>query len=280
MTVAATRTDRDKHRQSAARAVAAARGRRNDRTWIIVGIVAVIVVAGAVIGGVIFQKNRSTPSAQDAIPAQTVAGSTKYPATIDRANATVLVGKPTAKVAIDAYEDFLCPICGEFEAANFTGVEQQLEAGTVKVRYHMLNLLDSRSTPPGYSMLAANTALAVATVAPEKFIDFHYSLYQKQPQEEGVGWTQSQLTSLANRLGVTGSVFDGLVANKTYDGQIQAEPDQRREQPVTVGNGLGWQQRLWYSDDRRQRCSGELAGHYLADRLGPFGLSTEMTPAR
>lgn len=266
MTVAATRTDRDKHRQSAARAVAAARGRRNDRTWIIVGIVAVIVVAGAVIGGVIFQKNRSTPSAQDAIPAQTVAGSTKYPATIERANATVLVGKPTARVVIDAYEDFLCPICGEFEAANFTGVEQQLEAGTVKVRYHMLNLLDSRSAPPGYSMLAANTALAVATVAPEKFIDFHYSLYQKQPQEEGVGWTQSQLTSLANRLGVTGSVFDGLVANKTYDGQIQANLTSAENNqslwetgsdgskgfgtPTIVANGapVNWQVTTWLTD--------------------------------
>lgn len=219
----AARSDsQQKRRQSAVRAVAAARGHRQDRVWIIVGVIAVVVIAGAVIGGVLFAQHRSTSTAQDAIPARTVAGSTTYPTTLDRADATVLVGQPGAKVTIDAYEDFLCPICGEFEAANFDAVEQQLEAGTIKVRYHMVNLLDDRSNPPGYSMLAANTALAVAMVAPEKFIDFHYSLYQKQPQEEGAGWTQAQLTSLANRLGVSGSQFDDLVNSKTYDKQIQA----------------------------------------------------------
>ncbi|HEX5406918.1 MAG TPA: thioredoxin domain-containing protein [Pseudonocardiaceae bacterium] len=140
---------------------------------------------------------------------------------MDAANATVLAGRSTAKVTIDAYEDFLCPICGQFEAANFTSVEQQLEAGTIKVRYHMINLLDNSSNPPGYSLMSANTALAVATVAPDKFIDYHFSLYHKQPQEDGAGWTQAQLSNLANRLGVRGSPFDSLVTAKTYEKQIQ-----------------------------------------------------------
>jgi protein-disulfide isomerase len=74
-------------------------------------------------------------------------------------------------------------------------------------------------------MLSANTALAVATVAPDKFIDYHYSLYKDQPQEDGPGWTQAQLTSLANRLGVSGSEFDGLVNGKTYNQQIQTNMD-------------------------------------------------------
>ena len=239
---------RNKQRQSAAaaaRAVAAARGTGRDMTKIIIGAVVLVVVAAAVVVGVVLQQHNSAAAAKTVIPSLTVPGSTKYPTTVDKVNATVLVGQPTAKVTIDAYEDFLCPVCGSFEAANFTSVEQQLEAGTVKVRYHMINLLDNSSNPPGYSLMSANTALAVATVAPNKFMDYHYSLYQKQPQENGTGWTQAQLTSLANRLGVSGSQFDSLVNNKTYEQQIQTNL-------TTAGNN----QTLWQTDQNGKKGFG------------------------
>lgn len=218
---------RQKQRKSAAaaKAVAAARGGRHDVPKIIVGVVVVVVIAAAVIGGVLFEQHKANVASRAVIPARTVAGSAHYPVSIDRSDATVLVGKPTAKVAVDAYEDFECPICREFESQYFTSMEQQLEAGTLQVRYHMLNLLDQRSVPAGYSSLSANMALAVATVAPDKFMDFHYSLYQKQPEENGPGWTREQLLSLANRLGVRGARFDRLVNDKTYYRQIQTNLD-------------------------------------------------------
>lgn len=210
---------------AAARAVSQARGSGRDMTKIIISAVVVVLIAAAVAGGVLYEQHKAAVAAQTVIPALTVPGSGKYTATIDRVNATVLVGQPTAKVTVDAYEDFLCPVCGSFEATNFKSIEQQLEAGTVKVRYHMINLLDNHSNPPGYSLMSANIALAVATVAPDKFMDYHYSLYQKQPEENGTGWAQAQLTSLANRLGVSGAEFDGLVNNKTYEKQIQTNLD-------------------------------------------------------
>jgi protein-disulfide isomerase len=241
------RNRRQKQRQSqaAARSVAAARSGGRDLTKVIIAVVVIVVLAGAVTAAVLYQQHQKTVAAQTVIPAQTVQGSTKYPTSIDKVNATVLVGQPTAKVTIDAYEDFMCPICGDFEKANFTNIEQQLAAGTIKVRYHMINLLDNSSNPAGYSRMSANTALAVATVAPDKFIDYHYSLYQKQPQENGTGWTQAQLNSLATRLGVSGTEFDSLVNNKTYDNQIQtnlnnAEKDQSLFQTASDGSkGFG-----------------------------------------
>jgi protein-disulfide isomerase len=260
---------RQKQRQSASavRAVSAARGRNTGMFKIVVPLVVVVVIAAAVVGGLLYEKHKSDAAAQTVIPALTVPGSTGYPTTLDKANATVLVGKPTAKITVDAYEDFLCPICQEFESANFTDIEKQLQAGTVKVRYHMINLLDSHSVPAGYSMLAANTALAVATAAPDKFMDFHYSLYQKQPAENGPGWTQAQLTSLADRLGVSGGAFQSVVDNKTYDNQIntnlnaasnnqslfQTNSDGSRGfgTPTIVANGkvVNWQATpTWLSD--------------------------------
>lgn len=230
--------------KQAARAVASARGGRRD-TKMIVGVVIVVVLAAAVIGGVLYQRHRSSVAAQSVIPALTVPGSPNYPASVDKATATVLVGRPGTKVTIDAYEDFLCPVCGQFEAANFPAIEQQLEAGKIQVRYHLLNLLDDRSNPPGYSMMAANTALAVATVAPGKFLDYHYSLYQKQPEENGPGWTQTQLSNLANRLGISGSTFDNLVSGKTYNNRIQTNLTTAENDPAlaetdsTGGKGFG-----------------------------------------
>ena len=208
----------------------------------IIGVVVVVVLAAAVIGGVLYQQHRNTEAAKAIIPVVHASGT--YPTTVDRASATVLAGNPAAKVTIDAYEDFLCPICGQFEHADFPDLEKHLAAGDVKVRYHLLNLLDDRSNPPGYSMDAANTALAVATVAPEKFLDFHYSLYQKQPSENGPGWTQDQLISLANRLGVSGAEFDNLIQTKTFGRQIQqnlttAENDKSLWQTSQQGSGFG-----------------------------------------
>jgi protein-disulfide isomerase len=204
----------------AAAAIAAARGSRKDATKIIIGVVIVVLVAAGVVGGVLYAQHQKNQTTLSAIAAKTVAGSSNYPAVLDKANATVLVGKPTAKVVIDAYEDFECPICKEFEDANFSDIEKQLEAGTLQVRYHMINLLDGNSSPAGYSSLAANTALAVATVAPNKFMDVHYSLYQTQPTEGKAGWTQDQLNNLASRLGVSGAAYDKLINDGTYKAQI------------------------------------------------------------
>jgi protein-disulfide isomerase len=241
------RNRRQKQDQAAraAAAVAAARGARKDSAKIIIGVVIVVLVAAGVVGGVLYAQHQKNVSAQGAVPAKTVAGSTSYPQVLDKANATVLVGKPTAKVTIDAYEDFECPICGQFETSNFSDIEKQLEAGTIQVRYHMINLLDANSNPAGYSSLAANTALAVATVAPQKFMDFHYSLYQTQPTEGKAGWTQDQLTNLANRLGVSGAAFDKLINDGTYKAQINknmeaAQTDQSLYQTDSSGQkGFG-----------------------------------------
>lgn len=242
--MSAAHKKRDRKQAAGARAVAAARGKRQDNTWMIVAAVVVVVVGIAVIGGVLLQRYRSNQAAETVVPALTVPGSHQYPVQFDRTDATVLAGKPTAKNTVDLYEDFLCPVCGQFEATNFANIEKQLESGTIRVRYHMLNLLDNNSNPPGYSAMSANTALAVATADPGKFMDFHYSLYRKQPEEGGAGWTQQQLTSLANRLGVSGPAFDAVVHNKTYNGQInanlnRAEADPSLQQQTAGGSGFG-----------------------------------------
>jgi hypothetical protein len=59
-----------------------------------------------------------------------------------------------------------------------------------------------------------------------------------------LGWTQEQLTNLANRLGVSGPQFDNLVSTKVYASQIQqnlttAEKDKSLWQTSQQGSGFG-----------------------------------------
>ena len=89
------------------------------------------------------------------------------------------------KVAV--YEDFMCPFCGQFEAASRDALEKQVEAGKVQIQYHVLNFLDDSSTTK-YSTRAANAlAVVLDTSGPEVAKKFHDLLFENQPAEGSAG---------------------------------------------------------------------------------------------
>ncbi|KAA2262851.1 thioredoxin domain-containing protein [Solihabitans fulvus] len=210
----AERNARKKKQQSqaqAARAVAAARGTNADRNRMVIGAVVIVVLAAAVIGGVLISNSRSDSQASGSIPAKTV--NVNYP--VQRQDAVVVAGKDSAKVTVDVYEDFICPGCGAFEKNNADNIEKQLEAGTLKVRYNMLPMLNRMSSPPGYSQRAANAGLCAADAS--KFPQYHASLYAARPEEGSSGYTADQLVQLGKDLGITDSKFESCVRGNTYD---------------------------------------------------------------
>lgn len=208
-----------KQQQSAqaARAVAAARGKNSTRNKTIVGIVVVVVIAAAVIVGVLVTNHNKQEQRNAVIPVAKSADT--YPTKL-LDNGVVLAGKKDAPVTIDMYEDFMCPICGEFYKASHEDVAKALESGKIKARIHMLNFLDTQSDPPGYSMRSANAALAAA--AHGKFADYYSSLYQKQPEEGGAGYTNAQLVSLGKRIGL-GDDFADAVNDGKYKGPVKQD---------------------------------------------------------
>jgi protein-disulfide isomerase len=196
---------------AAQRAVAAARKAKSDRNKVIITIAVVVVIAAAVITGVLITNSQKNESEGANIAAKTV--SADYPVTRD--GAVVVTGKDTAKVTLDLYEDFLCPICRQFEETYGPQIDQKVNEGTIKVRYHLLNLLNERSDPAGYSLDSANAALCAADGG--KFPGFYASLYGAQPEEGARGYDKNQLTKLGQDLGVTSPDFAACVANGTYD---------------------------------------------------------------
>lgn len=220
---------------TAGKAVASARrssSGRPDRTKIIVGVVVVLLLAAVVIGGVLYTNAQKDKTEGQTIQprgaeSSSVSQPPDYP--VRRDGAVVVVGKDNAKVTLDVYEDFLCPFCGEFEKANGPAITAKVKDGSVRVRYHILAILNNKSDPEGYSLDSANAALCVADTG--RFPAYHESLFNSQPEEGARGYDKGQLTRLGNDLGVTAPDFKACVDSGRYNREIQAAEDQATQLP-------------------------------------------------
>jgi protein-disulfide isomerase len=215
----------------AAKAVAAARGASNDRRNIAIGVGAVLVVAIIVIVAVVLNTQQSTPAPVGPDAIKITKATSEYTATVAD-DGTVVAGPDTAKAKIDVYEDFTCPYCGELEQQSAAQMAKAMSDGQLQVRYHLLNILDGNTNPPGYSLLAANAAIAAAKQG--KFADFHASLYAQQPKEGAAGYTADQLLSLGKRLGITAAQFTTDVNKGTYNDLVKKQVTTASAPPVNL----------------------------------------------
>lgn len=210
-------------------AVAQARGGGGgDRKKVIATVAAVVVLAALVIGGVMWTNAAKNETEGQAIqPLADTAVSAEYSGT--REGVVVVSGKQDAPVTLDIYADFLCPVCGQFQQTYGDRIAEQINAGTVRVRYHMVPMLVERSDPPGYSLDAANAALAAADAG--KFTAFHDSLMVAQPEEGKRGYDNSQLIELGKALGIGDPAFAESVNSGGYEQQLLAAFDKTKNDP-------------------------------------------------
>ncbi|RZQ62243.1 DsbA family protein [Amycolatopsis suaedae] len=218
------RKQEQQQRSAGAKAVSKARG-GGVNTRMVAAVVGVVVLAAAVIGGVIW-----TNSSKNETEGQTIA--TGQPAgnvASVREGVVVVTGKPDAKATIDVYADFLCPACGQFEKTYGPQIHEQVEAGALRVRTHMLPMLVEQSDPPGYSLDSANAALCAADDG--KFTQFHDALFHSQPEEGKRGYDKAQLIKLGQDLGITNAAFPACVNAGTYNQQLTAELARAQNDP-------------------------------------------------
>jgi protein-disulfide isomerase len=210
------------------KAVAAARKADGDRRKLFIGVGVVVVLLAAVIGGVIVYNNqKNTTEGKDiqvssSTSQQADDASADFPVTRD--GGVVAVGKSDAKVTLDVYEDFLCPVCHQFENTYGTNIEKHVADGTVQVRYHMLPMLNERSDPAGYSMDSANAGLCAADAG--MFPAYHKNLFDNQPEEGSRGWDDQQLAKLGTDLGIKSADFTTCVTSGKYDSLVQQDWDE------------------------------------------------------
>lgn len=160
------------------------------------GVVVILSLAAAVTAGALWVNAHKTGESAAPIPAVTSSPDT-LAVSVERDTGTVLVGVDSAPVTVELYGDLLCPACRQFERTYADQIHEELVAGAVRVRFHLLNLLDDRSDSPGHSLLAANAA------------------------EGARGYDAGQLTALGRRLGVTDERFADEVISGTFEPAIR-----------------------------------------------------------
>ena len=197
-------------------------GRKDNRVKVGIIVAVVIVVVFATIFVVL---NRPWGSSTQATAAS-------YPVAVD--GVVVTAGQASAPVTVDVYEDFLCPFCERFETRNADGLTAALNEGKVKVNYHALNILDARTTPPGYSTLAANAALCAvpAGIWPA----YHARLFAEQPAEGSAGLSAAQLSDIGTELGA-GSAFTQCVEGNGNAAAITAATEAASANPALQTDG-------------------------------------------
>ncbi|MEU4239752.1 DsbA family protein [Actinoplanes sp. NPDC026619] len=178
----------------------AAERRRRVTIWTSVAVVGVLVIAG-LIGWGVLSKQESSDAGKLTTPSVAVDEGTAF-------------AFGTGKVTIDLYEDFMCPICNEFETSAADTIDSLITANTVTVRYHPVSILDRASNGTEYSTRAAGAGAAAAEGG--KFREFHKVLYANQPEENSDGLTDAKIIELGKSVGL-GDDFATAVNDKTYD---------------------------------------------------------------
>ncbi|WP_062296359.1 DsbA family protein [Demequina maris] len=116
---------------------------------------------------------------------------------------------PTDAPRVDVYLDFMCPICGTFEAINSDDLDTLRESGDISLYYHPISILDRFSSGTEFSTRSAGAAGVIADQAPEYFSDFVATMFANQPEENTTGLSDDEIADLATLVGVP----DDVVAN-------------------------------------------------------------------
>ena len=206
------RTVKNAREKAAEMRAQAARSEARRRTLVVVSVVLAVIVAA--VGATIVVRTASHDKAAQA------AASTPSNLT----DGGIVVGQAAAPVTITVYEDFQCPACKSFEDANATQIDGWVKAGTVKVTYRPVSILDRYSSTE-YSTRALNAAAAVVDASPAAFPAFHKLLFANQPAENSAGLTDGQLVDFATQAGADANAVRTALAKRSFDPWVTTVTD-------------------------------------------------------
>lgn len=171
--------------------------RRGPSLGMIIGVVVVLLFAGAVGFGVYYTQHQKA-AASVAVPRGATADG-------------IPVGRPDSPTTVDLYIDFQCPVCRRFEESSGPTLESFISSGAARVVYHPVAFLDRISA--GYSSRAS----AAAGCASEEgvFPAFLKLMYANQPPEGGTGLPPDKIIALGQQAGA-GPGFARCVTANTF----------------------------------------------------------------
>jgi protein-disulfide isomerase len=123
----------------------------------------------------------------------------------------IIVG--TRGAVVDAYIDYLCPYCREFELDAGPALRNLITERHIRLVYHPMSFLDRASTTR-YSTRAAAAAACAADSG--KFLELTEALFVSQPPEGGPGLSDAELTELGASVGLDGAALGACLASGRY----------------------------------------------------------------
>jgi protein-disulfide isomerase len=183
-------------RPDASKKIAKVTPKSGPNPIVIGAVIAVLVVVAVVVAILIGNNSKSGSAAQSSgnpVPVGVVGGS----------SGGIQVPGPTKSNAptVDLYEDFQCPSCHQLELAMGAQIGSMAKAGQIKLVVHTLSFLDGNLKNDSSSR-AANAAACAADAG--KLLAFHGAVFAGFPAQEGIGYTDAQLTQFAKTAGITG----------------------------------------------------------------------------
>ena len=165
------------------------------------------------VAGIAVQAARSHPQAAQASPAHALGP-----------NGGELLGRPSARVLVEEYGDFQCPVCGEWERTVSPTVRQLVDQGRIRFEYHPIAFIGPES------VAAANAAEAAGDEG--RFWAYHDLLFADQAPENSGALTTDRLLELGRQTGLTSPQFQRKVRDGTYDNWIRQVTDQSSQRGV------------------------------------------------
>jgi protein-disulfide isomerase len=117
---------------------------------------------------------------------------------------------------LDVYEDFQCPACRVMEARVGGTLKRLAAEGRAKVVYRPFQLFQQEPLMSN-SRRAANAA---ACLPADRWVPYHDRLFDEQPTEGDLGFTNENLTAWAAELGVTDPAFAACVSGSQRIDQV------------------------------------------------------------
>ena len=218
MSAKAAKTAAAEARQEAA----ALEQKRQRKIRIIGGLVVVVVMAGLIAIPFLSNKDAVVPS-NAALP--TGVTSDTYGVKVGSAWTASNADKIPV---LQLWEDFQCPACARFEEASGAALQGLIDAGKVRVEYRPTIFLDknllSSNTAAGNPNSSQRATLgfgcAVDANAAEKY---HAGVFANQPTDEGAGYSNDTLISIAESAGITGdalTTFTDCLSSEKYAGWV------------------------------------------------------------
>ncbi|MFE9202092.1 DsbA family protein [Micromonospora sp. NPDC007230] len=133
-------------------------------------------------------------------------------------------------VTIDLYEDYLCPVCRQFQQVNGATIDELVREHKVRVIFHPVAFLNRFSTTQ-YSTRAS--AAAGCAAKGSRFKEFTNELFAKQPPEGSAGLSDAELIDIGAGVGLNRDDFGACVNNGTFKAWTAHVTDDASKSGVT-----------------------------------------------